>query len=383
MNLKRQLLLVSLLTLVLPWAGCEFIRETESALRTSQQAFLSGTARAVAESLAARPEEFPPALVEGHASSDQVFGHRLDVAPSIDGYFDDWPLEEEALRQLHGADDSVRFAIGLHGGYLFLYVEVADENVVFAGPDDGTSFSDRVLLISENPPLARETFVFAAEAPGAIVTYLRGALEFEPVSTVQARWQDVPGGYQVEARVPRSLLGTNLGLTIVNTSAEFDGGIVNSSFQGRTPGPFVTIDPDMTLSARGLVQPGMRMIVTDRSGWRIAAVGEPGIAPEELQGTVSTWLRFAYAALVEPGTEPALAEPDPSGREQQPYVLSALEGSPRASWFRSQQGGQAIVAVAEPVESNRSVIGSVILQQGTGEILSLTHPITDATCTEL
>ena len=378
MNLKRQLLLVSLLTLVLPWAGCEFIRETESALRTSQQAFLSGTARAVAESLAARPEEFPPALGDDHALSDQVFGHRLDVAPSIDGYFDDWPLDAESLREVHGTDEAIRFAAGLHGGYLYLYVAVADDNVVFARPssvaqDDGTSFSDRVLLVSENPPLAREVFVFAAEAPGPIVTYFRNALDFEPASTVQARWQDVPGGYQVEARIPRNLLGTNLGVTIVNTSDEFDGGIRNSSFQGRTPGPFVTIDPDMTQSARELVQPGMRMIVTDRSGWRIAAVGEPGMASEKLQGTVSTWLRFAYAALVEPGTEPALAEPDPSGREQQPYVSSALAGDPRPSWFRSQQSGQAIVAVAEPVTRNRSVIGSVILQQGTGEILSLTN----------
>ena len=59
MNLKRQLLLVSLLTLVLPWAGCQFIRETESALRQSQQQMLSGTARAVAASLERYPEEFP------------------------------------------------------------------------------------------------------------------------------------------------------------------------------------------------------------------------------------------------------------------------------------------------------------------------------------
>ena len=59
MTLRRQLLLVSLLTLMLPWAGCEFIRETESALRTSQQTMLSGLARAVADSLAAYPEAFP------------------------------------------------------------------------------------------------------------------------------------------------------------------------------------------------------------------------------------------------------------------------------------------------------------------------------------
>ena len=41
MNLRRQLLLVSLLTLMLPWAGCEFIRETEIALRDGQQQMLA------------------------------------------------------------------------------------------------------------------------------------------------------------------------------------------------------------------------------------------------------------------------------------------------------------------------------------------------------
>ena len=49
MTLRRQLLLVCLLTLVLPWAGCQFIRETESALREGQQQMLAGTAQAIAD----------------------------------------------------------------------------------------------------------------------------------------------------------------------------------------------------------------------------------------------------------------------------------------------------------------------------------------------
>ena len=59
MNLKRQLLLVSLLTLVLPWAGYQFIHETESALRAGQQQMLAGAAKAIGDSLARFPEEFP------------------------------------------------------------------------------------------------------------------------------------------------------------------------------------------------------------------------------------------------------------------------------------------------------------------------------------
>src|SRR5210317_1491717 len=48
MRLRRQLLLVSLLLLSLPWAGCQFIREMEGALRHGQAQSLQATARAIA-----------------------------------------------------------------------------------------------------------------------------------------------------------------------------------------------------------------------------------------------------------------------------------------------------------------------------------------------
>ena len=47
-NLRRQLVLVSLLLLTLPWAGCQFVREMEGALRQGQEQALQATARAVA-----------------------------------------------------------------------------------------------------------------------------------------------------------------------------------------------------------------------------------------------------------------------------------------------------------------------------------------------
>jgi dedicated sortase system histidine kinase len=378
MTLKRQLLLVSLLALVLPWAGCEFIRETETALRTSQQQMLSGTARAVAGSLEQYAEEISPQPGADFPYSDQLFAHRLEIEPTIDAYFDDWPIGTASLRTMRGADGPIRFAIGLHGRWAFLYVEITDRNIVYATPstiaiDDGPVYADRVVLISASPPIPEDSLVFAAEAPGRLVTYMRTTFGFAPEPSVQAHWQDVPGGYQVEARIPADLLATHLGLTVVNTADARDPGVRSSSFASKTPGPVVTISPFLTAIAEDLVQPGMRMIVTDGAGWRIAVVGDPGLPAEGPRGAVSNWLRVAYNALVEPGTEPAFAEPDPGGREQQPYIGSALAGERSASWFRSRESGRAIVAVAEPISSNGSTIGAVVLQQGTDEMLSLTN----------
>ena len=236
MNLKRQLLLVSLLTLVLPWAGCQFIRETESALRSGQQQMLAGTARAIADSLAQYEDQFPLTHDSDHVLGDQLYGHRINSRPAIDGYFHDWNLSRDALSELRGSDGQIRFAIGLHDQYVYLYVEVADKKVVYATPGTvavgaGTRFADQVGLVSTSPPYLDETLVFGAEAPGPIISYVRTAYGFAPDATIAAYWQDIPSrGYQLEARIPAGKLGTNLGLIVGNTSDPSEAAVRSSSF---------------------------------------------------------------------------------------------------------------------------------------------------------
>jgi dedicated sortase system histidine kinase len=378
MNLKRQLLLVSLLTLVLPWAGCQFIRETESALRTGQQQMLAGTARAIADSLAQYEEEFPLTRESDHVVGDQLYGHRLETQPTIDGYFDDWNLGRESLRELSGADGPIRFAIGLQEQSVYLYVEVADTNVVYAAPgtiavDDRSRFADQIDLISASPPYLDETLVFGAEAPGPINTYIRTAYGFAPDPTIAAYWQDGPRGYQLEARIPASKLGTNLGLIVSNTNNALESAVRSTSFTARAPGALVSTSQELTAIAATLAQQAMRLTITDAAGWRIATAGDVPTPAAGSDGVGSTWLRIAYEALVESGQEAKLAKPDPSGRERQTYIVEALGGEESSDWFRSTDSGGAIVAVAQPVMAGDAIIGAVVLQQGTDAILSLTN----------
>ena len=379
MNLKRQLLLVSLLTLVLPWAGSQFIRETESALRSGQQQMLAGTARAFADSLAQYEDEFP--LVQGgdHVIGDQLYGHRIESRPNIDGYFDDWNLSRDSLRSLRGTDGPIRFAIGLYEQSVYLYVEVADNNVIYAAPgtiaiDDGSRFADRIGLINRSPPYLNETLVFGAEAPGPIISYVRDAYGFAPDPTIAAHWQDVPArGYQLEARIPASKLGTNLGLIVSNANDALVAPVRSASFAAQTPGTFVNTSDELTAIAADLAQAGMRLTLTDASGWRIASAGDVETAGTGPGGIRSVWLRMAYEALVESGQEAELAKPDPSGRESQTYVAQALNGEASEDWFRSADSGGAIVAVAQPIVAGNAIIGALVLQQGTDAILSLTN----------
>ncbi|MEM9209534.1 MAG: hypothetical protein AAGA61_09820, partial [Pseudomonadota bacterium] len=230
MNLRRQLMLVSLMTLVLPWAGCQFIRETESALREGQQELLADTAQAIADSLSQFPGEF---LESGNFSESQVYAHPLSVEPLIDGYADDWTVGAVSNRALRGADGDIRYRVGAFRQHLFLYCEVQDNSPRFAERGN----ADRVELTTRDADGEAQTWVFAAQAPGMMLGRRRadGALVDE--SRIQAHWLDSPDGYRLEARLPMELLGDDVGLTVFN--ARDSGSAVRSSTFQNDPGRLI------------------------------------------------------------------------------------------------------------------------------------------------
>ena len=62
MSLRKQLLLVSLLLLSLPWAGCQFVREMEGALRYGQEQSMQATTQAIAAVLNHQPQLLYPTI---------------------------------------------------------------------------------------------------------------------------------------------------------------------------------------------------------------------------------------------------------------------------------------------------------------------------------
>src|SRR6187455_27933 len=92
-KLRTQLLLVSLLTLALPWAGCQYVREMEHAQRRGVEDGLLASATIVASTLAARPELLYPYLEVRTAARDpatDVYATRVDDSTVLDGYADNW-----------------------------------------------------------------------------------------------------------------------------------------------------------------------------------------------------------------------------------------------------------------------------------------------------
>ncbi|MBV8806064.1 MAG: hypothetical protein JO042_13480, partial [Sinobacteraceae bacterium] len=128
MSIRFKLLLLGLFTLVLPWAGCRYAREMESALRQGEQSSLLSVAQTIASSLEGRvdllyrqrlvqpgsdesaqtPVEATttsPATASASAPSHETKPSPYDLrpillpaAPFLDGYIDEWPQSKGAWK---------------------------------------------------------------------------------------------------------------------------------------------------------------------------------------------------------------------------------------------------------------------------------------------
>jgi len=379
LNLRRQLLLVSLLTLILPWAGCQFIRETETGLRGVQQEMLAGTANAIADSLSQFHYELMSDVDVTGPTSGRLYAHPLQRAPLIDGYVNDWTIPSGAMVSLRGADGAIQYVLGSSGQYWFLFVDVRDSSTIYATEsplEDRRIFADRVTLLSIDPLGERTQFNFQAEAPGKIIPTRRVANNVFSETRILAHWQDTASGYQLEVRMPKNLVDARVGLTVINTSDETNSGIASASYEGTSPGSIVSISPVLQSVAESHVQKGMRLVVVDKDGWRLAHAGNVLTTGGGVTGGPSGWIQRAYNFLLEPGASAELAEPAPGGREQLGYISEALQGQEGTGrWFRNQSTGRAVVSVAQPIWSGTVQTGAIILQQGTDAILSLTNQV--------
>src|SRR5215813_3249922 len=116
MSIRVKLLLLGLFTLVLPWAGCRYAREMESALREGEQSSLLSVAQTIASSLQGRvdllyrqPTAEPNPDGEPQADDSVAEPSRevrpspydlrpilLSAQPFLDGYVEEWPQSKDA-----------------------------------------------------------------------------------------------------------------------------------------------------------------------------------------------------------------------------------------------------------------------------------------------
>ena len=324
MSLRLKLLLLGLATLVLPWAGCRYAREMESALRQGEADSLQALSQTIATSLQGRTDllyreapagaEAPagtrPETEEGsapaEARADPDFFRptpydlepvRLPAAPLLDGYAEDWP-HEAALWTHFDKDEHHRFAIltGVHERMLYLLLEVHDEHPVFDAPGnnplDPATFGDRVWLGLEDPQGVQQQYFLSVTGASAVTArriesgeYGRQFVRLEP--RIRGAWQSTPEGYRFEVRVPLSMVGKGFGVLVDDRDARGALPVSYGTLRAddlHTIGHLILAAPELNTYMAQFLQPGLRLSVETPAGRVLAradALARPtGLPPE-------------------------------------------------------------------------------------------------------
>ncbi len=367
MSLRLQLLAVSLLTLVLPWAGCQYVREMEGALRQGQENALLSNARTVAAALESQVDLLyptPELMQPSPAATRDIYAHDLTSAVSLDGYFSDWGLDAKALSKLANESLSVDYAAGIHSGFLYLYLAVNKQG---AGP----SGDDIVRICATNMVDTGSCYDFSTIAPGRIfprLSDLTGTERGDAEQRIAGEWHEQASGYLLEIRIPLILAGTRLGIEVIDRAP--DNGSHISTFGNSKPGLLIRKPDGLVNELKKFEQPDQRIRVTDFRGWLLGDAGSLGVSPDD-RDRLPLIDRF-YLRLLGTQTSYAAVTSDEPGRVGGIHIESALAGDAESGRFQSSGGNLAIIAAAYPIKLGDEVIGAVIAEQTSEVLLSRT-----------
>ncbi|TQV71138.1 proteobacterial dedicated sortase system histidine kinase [Exilibacterium tricleocarpae] len=372
MRLRRQLILVSLLTLSLPWAGCQYIREMEGALRQGQSVALLATATAVAAHIANDTGLTGTLREATPAAATPVYLHPLPGAAIVDGYDDDWrhqPIAEQTLTAANGF--SARYRAGVFNGGVYLFLQVSDPRLTYHNPGRARLASGDHLQLHLGPD---RVYVLRTSAPGRLTgRYLNASGHVRQEHRVRGAWREKIGGYQAELHFPLALADGVLGLTIVDQDEGEQPRQLSNFADRSTPPRLVRRRTDLTETVSVFAAGGLRLAVTTGDAWLVAQSGEleqpAADAAADRQHGFATWL---YRLALGRTDLPELDDPARSGQFVTAEVKQALAGQPQALWYQDEHRrvGRAAVPI---VDGAGGTLGSVVAEQSTDNMLALTN----------
>lgn len=405
MKLRQQLLLISLLTLSLPWAGCQYIQEMESALQQGQAAALAASAQAVAARINSQPALMPPQNPSIPAERE-LYAHPLPAGAIVDGYSDDWRGLDIAARPLSPIDIGPRdttksdasFTVNVRAGsydkHLYLFIDVSDEAISYHHPGKADLASgDHLILARGRAGQQPQEYTLRTSAPGSInVLSRRSNGRLQRDHQIKGFWRERSGGYQVELSLPLSYTENGFGLAVIDkeddqpprqVAGNWRPSIVQSdSFAAplpmATPGRLVSPLPHLNQEIAVFARPGLRLRVVDHHGWQLASAGSSSSEnlnshSHPLHGEQPHWLlTYLYRLVLKSSTLPPLTDREASGRIFVPEVQAALRGMANNRWY--QVGQQQLSSAATPIRStDQGILGAVIAEQSSDAVLALTN----------
>lgn len=366
MSLRAKLLLVSLLTLILPWAGWQYAQKMETTLRNGQESSLIRTAGVLSRVVASQPEllyRFPQELREEFdPSRGDLFAPLLTTAPLLDGFADEWPAPSRSVPGFNDGDRAPR--LGVSGRFMQVYYEARDPAVRFEDP--AVEFS-RDQSISRTVFLTRDEFgherawSISAVAPGPIIarTVEVGApwrASHETLEHITGVWRATASGYAIELRAPASMFGQELAIFALDASGNAAGTPTLHKLHAGSA--------DLLERLEQYAPVGVRLSVVDRNGWLLARAGSVDVNISSdysgMQRDDNGFSRSIYRRLFGQDTTP-VSYGLPYGMWGSP-VDQARAGHSEAIWFEPAGGEPSLVRAAVPVTHGDETLAALVVE---------------------
>jgi len=409
-GMRFRLVFLSSFLLIIPWLGYQYILEMEDYLRRGQEQVVLGTAQALATALNERPELFDEGTFSPARRNENLYVYPIYYPLSLDdNTLMDWrdyqryerPYgrantmstvlnpQSEFDRYYHDESSlSFRLLLGEHNRFLYAYFKVVDDNVVYRAEESLSIHRSDFLQISM---VAREgdfrRYVIAPRGPEFIYAYeigddIRdiGALKHE--ERISGQWYETADGYEIELRMPLSMLGDRLGFAIHDVddheSRRVEAVVATSDVNDpHKLGYLMRPTPEIDQIVEGMGHTNSRIQVVDRGGRVLLSVGDIQsatgltLAPESQNGRVNKYWQYVQDKVLHPLYYQVLTKPSndfiddlyTGSTIEGAHLSAALSGVPQTQFRAFDDDQIRILEAAHPIFADGEVMGAVIVDQ--------------------
>ncbi len=373
MKLKTQLLLISIVMLGLPWAGCQSIKEITQVLATSQEQMLASSLSSAALVL----KQQPNTLDKTHPNTfgEAVYAVKAQDKIQLDGYDNDWqqPIAPSQSWRAKPQQKELSLSAQYQDKYLYLWIQLSTDQPRYNQPQ--AEQWQQIMLQGLNQQ--GQITSYSIQVSGAGQFYLN-AVNSNTASQHKALgfWRENEQGASIELKLPFTDFAKGLGLDWQIYQREFSKAInahplaeVEDSVSERkifslgTQGslrPLLHQDDRLTALLTPLVQQGIQISLVDQQGWLLSQVTGPRVKSD----VPGFWLmEKVYAWLQENQTMPQWRELFERSQLVYPEFVSQFK---QPTWFK--QGYRSHLLMVEPIQVDQQSQYYLIATQG-GEVL--------------
>ncbi len=289
MTLKRQLLVASLLMLLIPWAGLQFVLDLDDALRQQALTQLHEQAQRMSEAAGDELVGHPPVTADTAAIYVESIRHRLEP----DGYPGDWPdyVEGEGFRHWQSSgpasepgQPALDWQAASDGRYLYLLIRIRNRQPVMFDPGAPERPYDHLELRLQPPsrdlgaPPSGTSWLIRTPAPGSVYG-LTGPGADRPDYRVKGSWRSTGSGWQLELQLPALPAGSRLGFS-ARWQNDAGQSVELASSRGALP-LLVSRNQALERKLAPLLDRGQQVSLLEPAGWIIARQQTPATDPDD------------------------------------------------------------------------------------------------------